>query len=130
MTKRLWRIPQLLATPRNLLRKHAQMIREAQNILKHIDRARQILLIIHARARHGFDEPERAHAEGALVPADAVVGLCGVVAVDEAGGGEPAFFGREQDAVHGAEEARVVGGDEEDEGGDEDGGVEGVAGFV
>lgn len=62
--------------------------------------------------------------------ADAVVGLRGVVAVDEAGGGETAFFGGQEDAVHGAQEAGVVGGDEEDEGGDEDGGVEGVAAFV
>lgn len=62
--------------------------------------------------------------------ADAVVGLRGVVAVDEAGGGEAAFLGGEQDAVHGAQEAGVVGGDEEDQGGDEDGGVEGVAALV
>ncbi|KFY20787.1 hypothetical protein V493_07621 [Pseudogymnoascus sp. VKM F-4281 (FW-2241)] len=120
MTKSLRRIPQLLTTPRNLLRKHAQMIRKTQNILKHIHRSSQILLIIHPRPRHRLHKPERAHTEGALVAAYPVVGLCGVVAVDEPGAGEAAFFGREEDAVHGAEEAGVVGRDEEDEGGDED----------
>lgn len=59
-----------------------------------------------------------------------VFGEGGVVAVDEACAGEAALLGREEDAVEGVGEARVARGDEEDEGGDEDGGVEEGVVFV
>lgn len=56
--------------------------------------------------------------------------MFGVVAVHETGGCETALFGSEKDTVDCAEETGVVGRDEEDEGGDQDRGVEEVAGFV
>jgi hypothetical protein len=59
-----------------------------------------------------------------------VFGEGGVVAVDEAGAGEAALLGREEDAVEGVGEARVARGYEEDEGGDEDGGIEEGVVFV
>lgn len=59
-----------------------------------------------------------------------VFGERGVVTVDEACAGEAALLGREKDAVEGVGEARVARGDEEDEGGDEDGGVEQGVVFV
>lgn len=130
MAKSLRRIPQLLATPRNLLREHAQMITEIEHVLEDVDRSHQVLLVVDAGARARLDQPERAHAEGAFGTAHPVVRLLRVVPVHEAGGGEAAALGREQDAVYGPEEARVVGGDEEDERGDEDAGVQYVARFV
>lgn len=130
MTKRLRRIPQLLATPRNLLAEHAQMVAITQHVLENIDRPRQVFLVVRAGPRQRLHQPERAHGEGALAAADAVVRLRGVVAVHEPGGREAALLRGQQDAVDGADEARVVGRDEEDERRDEDRGVEQVAALV
>ena len=130
MAKRLRRIPQLLSRPRNLLTKHAQMIAKTQHILENIRRADDILRIVDPGPGQCLDQPKCTHREGALASANAIVGLFGIVAVDQAGGGQAAFFGGEEDGVHGAQETGVVGGDEEDEGGDEDAGVEEVAAFI
>jgi hypothetical protein len=47
-----------------------------------------------------------------------VVGMFSVIAVDEAGGCKTSFFGGKEDSIDGADEARIVRADEEDEGSD------------
>ena len=121
MTKRLRCIPQLLTTPRNLLGEHTQMICKAQHILKDVDCPYQILLLIHTRSGKCFDQPESTHGESTFTTADTVVGVEGVVTVDETGGCETSFLRWDEDSIHGVAEAWVVGGDEEDEWRDEDG---------
>lgn len=71
MAKGLRRIAQLLAAPGNLLRKHRQVIREAEHVLEYIHRADQVLGFIDPCAGHGLDEPKGAHAEGTVPSSDA-----------------------------------------------------------
>src|SRR5215207_4111249 len=75
----------------------------------------------------GFDEPERAQAEGALFSHKAVGRLFDVVAVHEAVGDQPALPGRTIDCVQGTKHSGVLGRQEEDEGHDQVRGVQGVA---
>lgn len=53
-----------------------------------------------------------------------IVGELSIVSVYQPGAGEPTLLGREQDPIHRAEEARVVGRDEEHQWRDQDGGVQ------
>ena len=69
MTESLGSVAQLLAAARNLLGEHAQVVGEAQHALKEVDRPNQVLGLVDGCAGHGFDEPEGAHAECALVAA-------------------------------------------------------------
>lgn len=69
MTERLGRIAQLLATPGDLLGEHAQMVREAEHVLEQVDGTDAVLGLVDARAGHGLDEPECAHAESAFAAA-------------------------------------------------------------
>lgn len=64
MTERLRRVPQLLPAARDLLRKHAQVIREAEHVLEQTDGLDPVPRLVDAGPDHGLDEPEGAHAEG------------------------------------------------------------------
>jgi hypothetical protein len=66
MGKCLRSISQLLAGSRDLLREHAQVVREAEHILENIDCADQILGVVDTCTSESFDEPECAHAESSF----------------------------------------------------------------
>lgn len=70
VAKGLRGVAQLLAAAGNLLGEHAQMVGEAEHVLEQVDGAHAVLWLVDAGARHGLDEPESAHAEGALLAAD------------------------------------------------------------
>ncbi len=70
MAEGLRRISQLLSTPGNLLREHAQVIREAEHVFKDIDGADQVLSIIDTCTSKSLNEPECAHAKGAFSAPD------------------------------------------------------------
>ena len=108
MAESLRGVSQLLATPGNLLAKHAQMVAEIQHVLENVYRADEILLVVDARSSQCFDQPERAHAESPLAPANPVVRFLRVVPVHEPGRGQAATLGGEEDTVHSAQETRVV----------------------
>ena len=71
MTECLWRIAQLLPTPRNFLRKHTQVIRKVQHILKDVDGTHQVLIVIHSCAGQSFYKPKGAHAKCTFPATDA-----------------------------------------------------------
>jgi len=75
MAKSLRRIAQLLTTPRDLLREHAQMIREAEHVLEDVDCADEVLIVVDAGAGECFDEPECTHAEGTFTTTDSCLVL-------------------------------------------------------
>jgi len=106
------------------------MVAVAEHILKDSDSAGDVLLLVDASPGEGLYKPEGAHRKRTLAATDSVVGVLGVVSVDQACAGEAAFLWREEDAVHCAEESRVVRGDEEDERCDEDARVEHIAALV
>lgn len=64
---------------------------------------------------HGLDEPERDHDKGTLAAANTVVGFLVVVTEDHTGTGETLFFGCLEDLLERADEAGVVGWEEEDQ---------------
>jgi primosomal protein N' len=66
----LGRVAQLLAAAGNLLGEHGQVVGEAEHVLEQVDGADEVLLLVHAGAGHGFDEPKRAHAESAFSTSD------------------------------------------------------------
>lgn len=106
------------------------MIPKIKHILKDIDRSHDIPPIIHTRPSQCLHQPERTHAERTLSTSHSVIRSLRIVAVDKASRSKAAAFRGEQDAVHRAEEAGVIGRDEKDEGSDEDRGVEDIARFV
>lgn len=71
MTKRLRGIAQLLAAPGNLFGKHAEVVGKGEHVFEYVDGLDEVFLVVGARARQGFDEPEGAHAEGAFAASDA-----------------------------------------------------------
>lgn len=70
MAESLGGVAELLATARNLLGEHAQVIAEAEHVLKEVDGPYEILGLVDRGPAHCLTEPERAHAEGAFAASD------------------------------------------------------------
>lgn len=69
MREGLWGVSKLLTTPRDLLREHQEMVREAEHVLEQVDGPDEVLWLVHARPSQCFHKPKRAHAEGAFATA-------------------------------------------------------------
>lgn len=108
MTESLWGVAKLLAASSDLLGEHSQMVRETEDVLEDIDGSGQILFVVYSSTSHSLDEPERAHAESALVATDTIMGGRCVVSVHQPRACQAAFLWSKEDSIHGSEEARIV----------------------